>query len=658
MRVLPFILLTVCTRITVVAPPPEAVPRTEARPGVAVASGPDGPAAASAAAAGCPPAPAPEFVPLPDKAVAIAARQAHACAVLETGRVWCWGNNDFEQAGSTHRATQMAPQDIGLDHVVEVSLGYSSGCARHADGTTTCWGRKTSWNPSLPQSMAARVPAGRKVSRVSAGHDHTCAIVRGAVECYGSLGNFAGFPVKQPVVPGIAGATAIAAGMDHDCALAGGAVACWGLPWRWSCGVECERDRQRPVGHRVPGIADATAIAIGSFDACAVRRNGHVACWGSVNGATDGLESPIEIAGLDDVRQVANGDHHACAVRRNGQIACWGYGGAGARGDGRTDERGEQPATVAGIDSAIAVAAGLHTSCALLADGRVTCWGMNDHGQLGFATRTRSDAPVEVCGLDRVTALVAMESTTCALRADRTVACWGAGWPRHGNTAAPTLVPGVSDVVQLVAGHGTFCGRDGDGSVTCWGAPIEPNLSDPVRHLALGRFGLCAVRVDGSVVCQGKLVSGIDRATRVAVGDDLACAANDREVMCWGPSTFPPLPPGDHHPVAVDSGPRRSGLSEDIIDLAALPWGYCALTRDGRAHCGHSYELLRDGPPDPSDNPWSTKTPTNLPGVRQVVKGRDHACARRADGHVVCWGDNQFGQLGIGISGLVAAPAH
>jgi alpha-tubulin suppressor-like RCC1 family protein len=37
-----------------------------------------------------------------------------------------------------------------------------------------------------------------------------------------------------------------------------------------------------------------------------------------------------------------------------------------------------------------------------------------------------------------------------------------------------------------------------------------------------------------------------------------------------------------------------------------------------------------------------------LTGVVQVVAGQDHTCARRGDGSVVCWGDNDFAQLGDG----------
>jgi alpha-tubulin suppressor-like RCC1 family protein len=62
---------------------------------------------------------------------------------------------------------------------------------------------------------------------------------------------------------------------------------------------------------------------------------------------------------------------------------------------------------------------------ALLDDGTVSCWGLNNLGQLGPDAGQGSAAPKPVADLSRVVQLDAGCFYTCALRRDGTVWCWG-----------------------------------------------------------------------------------------------------------------------------------------------------------------------------------------------------------------------------------------
>src|SRR5262249_27752128 len=67
---------------------------------------------------------------------------------------------------------------------------------------------------------------------------------------------------------------------------------------------------------------------------CALRQSGEVYCWGS-NGAGllgDGPDAaaeplalqPVPVAALSNVVQIAVGAQEACAVRGDGSVVCWG----------------------------------------------------------------------------------------------------------------------------------------------------------------------------------------------------------------------------------------------------------------------------------------------------------------------------------------------
>jgi alpha-tubulin suppressor-like RCC1 family protein len=89
--------------------------------------------------------------------------------------------------------------------------------------------------------------------------------------------------------------------------------------------------------------------------------------------------------------RIAAGVNHTCAVVDDGSVRCWGANDDGQLGYPGTSEVGywETPASAGPVDlgpghTAIAIAAGdLHT-CALLDDGTVRCWGLNNFGQLGY----------------------------------------------------------------------------------------------------------------------------------------------------------------------------------------------------------------------------------------------------------------------------------
>lgn len=75
-----------------------------------------------------------------------------------------------------------------------------------------------------------------------------------------------------------------------------------------------------------------------------------------------------------------------------------------------------------------------------------------------------------------------------------------------------------------------------------------------------------------------------------------------------------------------------------LVDGTAWCWGENGQSQlgDGTAtHRSSAVQVLRS--PD-----------TPLTGVLQIAPGEHHTCARLDDGSVVCWGSNEYGQLGIG----------
>lgn len=76
-------------------------------------------------------------------AVAITAGAYHACAVLDNGTVWCWGQNHYGQLGngSLTALTLNTPAQVReISAPVRLVAGYWHTCALLTDGAMRCWG--------------------------------------------------------------------------------------------------------------------------------------------------------------------------------------------------------------------------------------------------------------------------------------------------------------------------------------------------------------------------------------------------------------------------------------------------------------------------------------------------------------------------------------
>jgi len=370
-------------------------------------------------------------------------------------------------------------------------------------------------------------------------------------------------------------------------------------------------------------------VATGYRHTCALLRDGRVKCWGSnANGAlglgTDDGDADGESNRGDDpnemgaslqaldlgtdskVTSIEAGGAHTCAVLGGGLVKCWGYNYAGQLGLGDTQTRGitanqmgDQlpPVLLGSLSAAKAVSAGGTHTCALLTDGKVKCWGLNESGQLGIGeTGNRGVAgdqmgdflqPVDLGKAAQ--SIAAGEQHTCALLVDGNVKCWGMN--NHGQLGVgdylsrgddladfplPAVDLGTNDAaVAIAAGRLSSCALVSSGKVKCWGnpfpQPVEVNLgtNEPAIGIAVGSGYTCALLASGDVKCWG----GVNSQGQLGLGDAV----------------------GHENPAGLS--PIDLGIDVDVAAIAA---------------------------------------------------GFSHTCAILADGSLKCWGSNSEGWLGLG----------
>ncbi|MDQ3036269.1 MAG: hypothetical protein M3Y87_27965 [Myxococcota bacterium] len=312
-----------------------------------------------------------------------------------------------------------------------------------------------------------------------------------ATQCWGASPTGVSFGDTPQPAPDLDGALDVKIGLSFLCALrADGRVECAGSNHAGQLGVSPDAAPSRAALEPVPGLDDVVELALDGAHACALRSDGTVWCWGDNSlgavgrairphglGASVPEPVPMPVAGLGPAIGVAAGVHHSCAALADGTIACWGHDSYGQLGRGAVGAATSEPVAALGLDDAIAIDARGNSTCALRADGTAWCWGRHSEGQLGIAAEDVESctnivphpcatAPRRVVGVEGARALAFGGVVGCALTASGG-RCWG--------TIAGELEP---DVVEVAAGWEHVCARSSDDRVRCRGRGDEGQLGD------------------------------------------------------------------------------------------------------------------------------------------------------------------------------------
>ncbi len=354
-----------------------------------------------------------------------------------------------------------------------------------------------------------------------------------------------------------------------------------------------------------------------------------------------------------------SGGSHNCA-RRGDRLVCWGSNTKAQLGDGTTD--GHSTPVLAAITGARDLALGEVHSCALTGDGHVWCWGRNVRGELGSPAPTPSKVALEVPGLDGVQAIAAGRQHACALRAGGGVTCWGAnesgqlGRPPSTVAEPPGPVAGLPPVERIFAGGSNTCVTYAGGPLFCWGADESGQLGDnrtearPTPAAVQGADGMVSVAIANNTQA-GKKNPDLSRSAGFMCG----VRGRDGAAFCWGNNVTGQLGDGTREnrgqPTPV------VGIA-DGIQIAAGDLHVCVLRRSGRVSCWgrNEFGALGDGSMGPRTIRLTPVDARSIEDAVGIALGGAHSCARRRGGAVLCWGVNNYGQLGDGSDVLRPAP--
>jgi alpha-tubulin suppressor-like RCC1 family protein len=104
---------------------------------------------------------------------------------------------------------------------------------------------------------------------------------------------------------------------------------------------------------------------------------------------------PVQVTGTT-WQSVSAGQSHTCAIMLDGTLWCWGLNDSGQLGDNTLDSKSTPVAVVNSGQTWAMVAAGVTHTCALATGGSLWCWGGNSAGQLGIGSNDPGKIPTRV----------------------------------------------------------------------------------------------------------------------------------------------------------------------------------------------------------------------------------------------------------------------
>lgn len=329
--------------------------------------------------------------------------------------------------------------------------------------------------------------------------------------------------------------------------------------------------------------------------------------------------------------------------------------------------------------------AGRSHTCATLTDGRVSCWGRGEQGQIGDGQSLSHKSPVAALDIGlsvpKSLFIAAGGEHTCAITETNEVYCWGSGSYRQNGTPnqttrdlrKPQKMPDtLYGARSLGLGWTHSCAVLGSGGIKCWGNQLEGRLGmgtlvldeagDPIAD-GLNTAYPAKINLTGTIDPDGggigeemEIGAGGETsaegqwtyflaAEQVASGAEHTCALEDGKVYCAGSNSELQLGIGDEmdisHSLYFVPVPTLEGVSQIGSGLAFS----CAL-KQGQVYCWGSNSLGQIGQSYYYAEAMGTPTRIeNLSNVSQLAVGGTFACAL-SEGQVYCWGEGTQGQLG------------
>lgn len=396
----------------------------------------------------------------------MAVMEGTTCVVAHDNTLRCWGRIGDGTYQSGYAAIQPVPELIAganspfwpaqrsIDHNVTAEWVAIDGSALHSCGITA-----TPVTTPIEDELSNLLCWGQ-------GDNYN-------LDCFGNC-----HIPQTPELPSNTHTVEVATGYLHTCSISpargqdidDSSVYCWGRNWNGQLGHGDYIDDPLPDTVSLPQGSVPTSIVSGYSHSCTLLSDGQAMCWGNNDAGQLGTISLLNESSPASVRitpsassiaQIVAGGNSTCALMDDGSVRCWGGNSKGELGDGTTTSSWDSSSSVILPTGRTAISIDMHYQnvCAILDDNSLFCWGSNNVGQLGQMTTGNSydsvggrisTLPVEIDLGQGVASVAVGYNHTCAITLAEDLFCWGQNnWGQIGIGNYSNTVSASNGLVDL-----------------------------------------------------------------------------------------------------------------------------------------------------------------------------------------------------------------
>jgi alpha-tubulin suppressor-like RCC1 family protein len=608
----------------------------------------------------------------------VAAGNGFTCTISgETSAVHCFGQNDKGQLGNPAGSASVTPVPvIDLDNnnaeladAVMITAGEQHACAVLKNGRGVCWGSNSSGqlgNQSQDEMGAHSILDQERTSKpftgiqsIAAGGNSTCMIAKSEqfVFCFGSRYQDASpnpwIPRKMELFANnvtLTQAKQVVMGEAFGCALIRSQVFCWGMNDAKQLGnktAEIGNSKAVPVEVSYPTrsvLSKIEMLAAGDKHACGLHRDeGTIFCWGNNSfgqlGTTSTHGAPEQVAvtssnlTLKRAKAVYAGKERTCTVASTDELFCWGNGAQGVLGSEATST--SFPLKVLNAEGNTVTILGAFSigndhACGVDGQNKLFCFGINTHGQMG--AESVAGPVLSFTGRNPIDQILTLDSyghRTCMIYGpNRAIACFGGKPPTSVNyrinqnnfTLEEVLTydsKNYQDVIAITDGLLNLCLIHPNQTVECIDFKTRPPNhffaeSSPKNKVP----DLWMVKTNGNLYC------GLTR--------------EKGEIWCWGQWKNVNL-------TQAQQIKMNGEAAKNFVQFVVNEDQICGVSgSSGSVFCSP----ITDGQFSMSLQPQLDMNGAALTGVYSLTNGKNHVCGISNKSQILCWGSNEYGQLG------------